>query len=208
MIRLLSVALACLLLVAIPAPDEPFGLATVPTASGVLKTRWHNLRLHIAADEATIADCRTSPAACPTPAALELIGIVDEAMRYEGRARLGHINRAINLAIAATKQDVPMRAALDALTSPGDCKSFAIAKYVALGEAGIAAADRRVIHVRDHTRPAELHMVVVARLGAQWLILDNETMVLIDSMSKPTYEPLHMLDENGAWDYLGAVPVG
>lgn len=201
-------ALAALLLIVPPAANEPFGLATVPAAPDQLSTIWHGLQRDIAADDATVVACRSEPVDCLTPAALELIGIVDEANQYEGRARIAHINRAVNEAIASTRQDVPWRAPLDALTYPGDCKSYAVTKYAALGEAGIAPEDRELVEVRDRLHPTELHLIAVARLGEQWLILDNETMTLVDSVSKPTYEPLHALDETGVQDFPAAIPLG
>jgi predicted transglutaminase-like cysteine proteinase len=200
--------LAALLLMVSPAANEPFGAATVPAAPGELSTIWHGLRLDMAADEMTVAACRANPVTCVTPAALELIGIVDEAKRYEGRARIAHINRAVNEAIASTRHDVPWMSPLAALTYPGDCKSYAVTKYAALGEAGIAPEDRRLIIVRDHLRPAETHLIAVVRLGSQWLILDDDTMTLVDSTNKPTYEPLHALDENGVREFPAAIPLG
>ena len=89
------------------------------------------------ADQFTITACRADPA-CGSPAALRLIAIADEAMQYDGRARIGHVNRAVNQAIAATRSDVPWMSPLKAIVSPGDCKSYAVTKYAVLGDAGIA----------------------------------------------------------------------
>ena len=52
-----------------------------------------------------------------------------------------------------------------------DCEDYAIAKYVALREAGVEAADLRFLLVRD--RLAGDHAVLGVRYEGRWLILDN-----------------------------------
>jgi predicted transglutaminase-like cysteine proteinase len=126
---------------------------------------------------------------------------VDDAMTFQGRALVGHINRAVNEGIATTGNNVPWLSPLAAMAVPGDCKSYAVTKYAALGEAGIAAEDRKPIIVIDRLHPAETHLIVVVLADGRWLILDNETMILIDSTGKPTYDPLHTLDEKGVRDF-------
>jgi hypothetical protein len=54
---------------------------------------WHDELARIAMDQEAVDAC----AGNPLPAALKLIAIVKEARSYQGRALLGHINRAINL---------------------------------------------------------------------------------------------------------------
>src|SRR5262245_60692679 len=49
-------------------------------------------------EEETLATCRASPDAC-TPAARRLLQIVELGRERAGRARLGEINRAVNLSI-------------------------------------------------------------------------------------------------------------
>jgi predicted transglutaminase-like cysteine proteinase len=185
------------------SPDDaskPFGVATIPAPDDALTTIWRGLQSAMRADEQIVVTCRDDPA-CGSPAALQFIAIVDEAKSYEGRALVGHINRAVNLAITATHHEVPWMSPLKALTEPGDCKSYAVAKYAALGDAGIAPDDRRLVIVWDRAHPDETHLVVAVRVEQQWLILDNMTSVLTESTSKPTYEPLHTLDETGVRDF-------
>jgi hypothetical protein len=45
-----------------------------------------------------------------------------------GRKMLGHLNRSINGAIRSTQAIVPWLPPLAALSQPGNCKSYAIAK--------------------------------------------------------------------------------
>ena len=179
---------------------EPFGLDAVPSKSADLISVWRDLRLELAQDEAEIRLCRIEPA-CGSLAAKRFISIVDDARRYGGRQMLGHLNRSINGAIPATRANVPWLSPLAALARAGDCKSYAIAKYLALAEAGIAADDRRLVLLKVRMPSTELHLAVLVRDGERWLILDNRTLTLVDSTETRQYAPLHEFDENGVRDY-------
>jgi predicted transglutaminase-like cysteine proteinase len=198
--------LTILLIGAAPLAAEPFGIATVPAApDSRISTIWRDLQPAMRADEQTIVRCRANPA-CGSPAALRFIAIVDEARRYQGRALLGHINRAVNLAIPTTRGGVSWQSPLKALASFGDCKSYAVTKYAALGAAGIAPEDRRLVMVWDNARPQETHLVVVARVARRWLILDNRTLTLADSDDQQAYQPLHAFDHSGVRDFPPLAP--
>ena len=87
------------------------------------------------------------------------LAIVAEGYAHAGRARIGVINRAINLAIRPTSDlaqwGVPDRwsAPLVTLTTGhGDCEDYAIAKYVALMAAGVAEDSVRLVIVRNLAR--------------------------------------------------------
>jgi len=197
----LTAAFAILILLYLPAKaDEPFGVATVPSHSTYLAAIWRDLRSAVAEDESVVAFCRIDPD-CGLGVALRLIGFVQEARRYQGREMIGHLNRAINLAIARTRQDVAWLPPLTALGQPGDCKSYAMAKYLALGEAGVATMDRRLVMVRLKTAPSEKHLVVIVRDVDRWLILDNRTSALVDSTAAHAYEPLQEFDVDGVRDF-------
>jgi predicted transglutaminase-like cysteine proteinase len=196
-------ALAGLLITVTPrSVVPPFRIVTVAAPISSLATIWRGLRLDMLSDDATVQACRSN-VSCGSPAALRYIALVDEAMIFQGRARIAHINRVINADIATTRHDVPWLSPIAAMAVPGDGKSYAVTKYAALGDAGIALADRKLVMIYDRAHPNETHLIVVVRIGGQgqWFILDNETLFLVDSTSKPTYEPLHTLDENGVRDF-------
>jgi predicted transglutaminase-like cysteine proteinase len=198
---------ALVLMITQAGAAEPFGIATMePTHDRALTALWHNLRVDIARDEFLIALCRAD-SACGSDSAIRLIAIVDAAKTFQGRAMIGHLNQAINKAILPAHSIVPWYAPLTALSHPGDCKSYAVTKDVALGEAGIPEADRRLIMVRDYARPNETHLVVVVRDGEGWLVLDNRTLILADSTAV-RYQPLHQFDEDGVRDFPAPPPVG
>jgi predicted transglutaminase-like cysteine proteinase len=193
--------IAIMMLVLTPAHAvEPFGAATTPSQSAGLITLWLDLRTELAKDEVEITHCRTD-ANCGSAAAQRFIEIIDEARRYSGRTMIGHLNRGINGAIQSTRAIVPWLPPLAALSQPGDCKSYAIVKYLALGELGIAADDRRLVLLRGASRPNERHLVVLVRDNDRWIILDNQTLTLVDSVVARQYEPLNEFDANGVRDF-------
>ena len=197
----LAFAIAVMTLVFAPAHAvEPFGRATAPSQSGGLITRWVDLQRELARDKAEITQCRID-ANCGSAAAQRYIAITDEARRYSGRKMIGHLNRGINGAIPSTRAIVPWLPPLAALSQPGDCKSYAIVKYLALGELGIPAGDRRLVMLRGVSRPSEIHLVVLVRDDDRWIILDNRTLTLVDSVAASQYEPLTEFDANGVRDF-------
>jgi predicted transglutaminase-like cysteine proteinase len=138
------------------------------------------------------------------------MAIVDSARSRDGRARIGEINRAINLSIRPMS-DLAQFGLGDVWTSPlttlaagrGDCEDYAIAKYLALLEAGIAAEDIRLVIVRDRIAHQD-HAVLAARLDGQWLVLDNRHHALADAREIRHFEPLFALDHDGVRRFVAA----
>ena len=127
---------------------------------------WRELKSGIEEERKIITRCRSDPATCPSSAALRFLAIVNEGTRYEGRARIGHINRAANLSIRATKKYLEKwTTPLEALAKGiGDCKQYAVLKYVALNEAGYDVDRLRIIVVEDRKMRSS-HAVVAVRSG-------------------------------------------
>jgi predicted transglutaminase-like cysteine proteinase len=144
---------------------------------------------------------------CVSTAALQPLAIVDSARARDGRARLGEINRAINLAIRPMS-DLAQYGQIDLWSSPlvtfahgaGDCEDYAIAKLVALRLAGIAAEDLRIVVIRD-TLSSEDHAVAAARLDGHWLMLDNRRMAMVEDVYSRNTRPLFVIDQHGVMQY-------
>lgn len=202
-------ALTMLLIGASALANEPFGVATITAPlDSAISLIWRDLQLAMQADEQIVIACRINPA-CGSPAALRFIAIVDDAKLHEGLARVGHINRAVNLAIQAQRDGMgTWKSPLAALASPGDCKSYAVTKYAALEAVGIAPDDRRLVMVRDNARPTQTHLIVVVRIEQRWIILDNRSLTMVDSTRSPTYQPLLTLDHSGVREFPPLPPVG
>src|SRR6476661_5863112 len=164
---------------------EPFGLFASARSAGALREKWLGVERKLDDERVQLALCEGDREGCASPAALQFLAIVDAARAREGRARLGEINRAINLAVRPVS-DLVQYGRLDVWTSPlatlargGDCEDYAIAKFVALRRAGIAPDDLRIVIMRDTVR-GEDHAVAAARLDGRWLMLDNRRMAMVE----------------------------
>ena len=148
--------------------------------------KWIDVQSEIREDKEILASCRENASSCP-PAAQVFLAIVDEGRARSGRARVGVINRAINLAIIPTS-DLVQWGVVDRWSAPletfttrrGDCEDYAIAKYVALQAAGVAPEDIELVVVRN-TDTSENHAVVAVWLDGTWVILDNRRLALVGS---------------------------
>ncbi len=122
---------------------EPFGLFASHLAGGGLLAKWQGVQRRLDDEMVQLALCEGDPDRCASPAALQFLAIVDIARARDGRARVGEINRAINLAIRPIG-DLEHYGQLDVWNSPlatltrgaGDCEDYAIAKFIALQRAG------------------------------------------------------------------------
>jgi len=186
---------------------EPFGLAASPVNGGGLVAKWRGVARKIDDERVQLALCDGDREGCASDAALQLLTIVDSGRRREGRARLGEINRAINLAIHAMT-DLAQFGEIDVWSSPlvtfyrgaGDCEDYAIAKFLALQMAGISADDLRIIVMVD-TVTGEGHAVAAARLDGRWLILDNRRTTMVEDANVRNYRPLFVIDQSSVRRY-------
>jgi predicted transglutaminase-like cysteine proteinase len=186
----------------------PFGLSFAPVQGGELRDKWLGVEREIDAELLVITLCEEDRARCGSPAALQLLGIVDGAMAHAGRSRLGEVNRTINLAIRPAS-DLALYGAADVWRSPlallaegaGDCEDYAIAKLVTLRLTGIAADDLRLVILRDLGRNED-HAVAAVRLDGNWLLLDNRRMAMVEDGQARQVRPLFVIDHNGVRQYL------
>jgi predicted transglutaminase-like cysteine proteinase len=79
------------------------------------------------------------------------------------------------------------------MTGTADCEDYAIAKYVALREAGVTDDDLRLMIVH-HRQVRQDPAIVAARVDGRWLILDNRTMMLLTDTQVRNVTPLLALD--------------
>jgi len=189
---------------------EPFGLLASAVSWGGLREKWRGVEHKLDDEGVQLALCDGDRDRCVSPAALRLLAIVDIARAREGRARLGEINRAINLAIRPMS-DLAQYGEIDVWSSPletlasgaGDCEDYAIAKFVALRLAGIAPDDIRIVIMRD-TLHGEDHAVAAVRLDGQWLTLDNRRMAMVADTAVQNYRPLFVIDQSSVMQYIPA----
>src|SRR6266566_5400035 len=148
-----------------------------------------------------VARCREQEA-CPV-VAQKMLDIVAEGAGRSGRACVGLINRAVDLAITPTSDEVQWGVAdhwsppFETLqTHHGDCEDYAIVKFVALLQAGLSHDDVKIVILRN-LLPKEDHAVVAARVDGQWLILDNRHLALLRDTEMAGSIPRFVLDKDG-----------
>jgi predicted transglutaminase-like cysteine proteinase len=188
-----------------PAPDL-FGLGSIAVAQGEILSKWNHAAADIAADRDVLRRCRAGAEVCPA-AAQKLLAVIAEGQAHEGRARIGVINRAINLAIKPMS-DLAQWGVIDRWSAPletlssgrGDCEDYAIAKYVALSEAGIGEDDLRLVIVRDLSL-TEDHAILAVRAGEKWLLLDNRRLALLEDNELRRVQPLFALNRDGVREF-------
>ncbi len=182
------------------AMPEPFGLAATPVAGGDVLAKWNAVKAAIRSDRKTLARCRQESGQCPN-AARKFLAVIAEGRGLDGRSRVGVINRAVNLAIRPMS-DIAQWGVPDRWSPPletfttgrGDCEDYAIAKYVALTEAGIAPGDIKLVIVPP---PAKTTPWSRWRLDGEWIILDNRWLTLVEDTDMRQAVARFELDEAG-----------
>ena len=201
--RILQHIASMLLLIGLLCPAAQAADQTDPLADVIARgaaAKWSDVLARIDSEEETLAACRESLDAC-TPAARRLLQIVELGRQRAGCARLGEINRAVNLSIRPAS-DWTQYGVDDFSSAPlatiekgaGDCEDYAILKYLALREAGISPDDLSLLIV-SYPRRGTIHAVLGVHLDEEWLLLDNLTMVMVSSLEATQYLPLIALDD-------------
>jgi predicted transglutaminase-like cysteine proteinase len=189
--------------------DEPFGIATVPAPQDPHAADWRKVQDDWVIEREILERCRVYRERCPSRVALQFLSIIDGARVQTGRARLGYVNRAINLAIRPMN-DIANYGVPEIWTAPlamlakgaGDCTDYAIAKYYALGEVGVPADDRRLVVVSSKSQGGQEHAVLAVREDQHWLILDNRLMAIVDAADATQYFPLLVVDHRGLRQFV------
>jgi len=187
----------------VTGPSEPFAGDLLIAPVSDLSAKWTELQVRISSEQETLVACQSDWDSCPA-AARRFMAIIELARQREGRARLGEINRAVNLSIKPVS-DWELYGVDDFWSAPlatfsigaGDCEDYAIAKYVAFRESGIAPDDLRLVILHDLKRNTN-HAVLAVRQDQEWLILDNRTLIIVNAEEARHYHPLMVFDHRGA----------
>ncbi len=179
------------------AHDEPFAAARTAIAGSPLDKKWRSVLVAAEADVAAARICERFGELCDS-AKTHWLQMIDAARGRKGRARLGEVNRAVNLAIRPAS-DLSEHGVADLWAAPlatarsgrGDCEDYAILKYASLRLLGLSPQDMRLVIV---TLPlaGQDHAVLAVRLDGRWLMLDNRRMAMIEAAHFPA-EPRFVL---------------
>src|SRR6185312_1408878 len=187
-------------------PARLFDMETEPVTEGDLRDKWRRVEVEIASELETLRQCRAAGTCAPE--ARRLIEISAEGIGRHGRARVGLINRTVDLAIAPVSDErqwgVPdhWSAPFETLQSKrGDCEDYAIVKYAALLASGMSADDVKIV-ILEYLLPRENHAAVAARVDGEWLILDNLHLTLVRDIDVARSIPEFVLDEDGTHRFI------
>lgn len=177
---------------------EPFGIGTSELKRGGLYRKWGAVTRALPREIEILALCRDDMDACPDEAK-RFIAIIDKAMTHRGFAQIAEINRSINLNIRPV-DDRTIYGVNEFWATPlvtfangaGDCEDYAIAKYVALRQIGIAESDLRLAVVYDRNTN-EHHAVASVRHEGRWLVLDNRTLAIQEDAQIAHFDPMFVL---------------
>jgi predicted transglutaminase-like cysteine proteinase len=181
---------------------EPFGLFTFRAPEGLLWRKWRGVEADLVKEQTVLDRCRADAESCPSYAA-QFLRLINAVSSKSGRAKLDEANRAVNAAIRYVS-DYAQHGEADRWSAPlatfasakGDCEDYAIAKYVALREAGFPQEDLRLLLVRDRA-VREDHAVLAAHLDDHWLILDNRWSQLVEDTNASSFTPLFAINFRG-----------
>ncbi len=180
---------------AAPVGKEPFGLFTFRAPEGTLWHKWRGVEADMAKEQTVLDRCRADAESCPSYAA-QFLRLIEAVKSKSGRDRLDEANRAVNAAIRyvsdyaqfgeADRWSAPLATFA---TAKGDCEDYAIAKYVALREAGFPQDELRLVLVRDRAVRQD-HAVLAARL-------DNRRSELLADSDASSFTPLFAINHRG-----------
>jgi predicted transglutaminase-like cysteine proteinase len=186
--------------------DQLFGMETEPVTDGSLLNKWRRVEAQITSDLEVVAQCQAGKS-CPAPAH-KLIELSQEGAGRSARARVGVINRAVDLAIRPMSDEkqwgVPDHWSdpLETLhLNSGDCEDYAIVKYAALRAAGLSKDAVKIVVWRNRL-PNNDHAVLAVRVDDQWLMLDNRTLTLVRDTDVTRAIPEFVLDDQGVRRFI------
>jgi predicted transglutaminase-like cysteine proteinase len=181
---------------------EPFAVEISGPIGGGLERKWRFVTDRLPRERKILARCRRDAKGC-TPAAAKFLAVIKKAVARQGWARIAEINRAINLDVRPVDDQTQYGVAdlwatplMTLATNAGDCEDYAIAKLVALKEAGVSAADLRLVIVHDRAMGDD-HAVAAVRHEGRWLVLDNRTLDMREDVDIANFVPLFVIDSEG-----------
>lgn len=186
--------------------DNPFGMGAFAAPEGVTKDKWRKIKADILAELPKLTKCKTNLDGC-TSSSRKFEDIVKEAESLDALAKIAFINAVIN-ALIDYEPDRSQWGVADQWTAPfvnkkgafetghGDCEDYALAKYVALRQAGVRSEDVRVVLVHDYAVRVD-HAILAVRHDKHWLILDNRWDKLVEDKELTQFKPLAVVDAGG-----------
>jgi predicted transglutaminase-like cysteine proteinase len=153
-----------------------------------------------------------SPTACtrgrPECAMNEWSQLIGQLTPLPLRDKVIRVNAALNAVpyvptMRNWNRPIYWEAPLEFLSYGGQCQDYAIAKYMALRQAGVAADQMRIVVLRATAR-GEDHAVLVVNVDSEALMLDNLRTGVVPANSVTSYHPYYSINETGWWQHNAA----
>jgi predicted transglutaminase-like cysteine proteinase len=188
-----------------PAQPAIFGAREIYSPDLSAFVKWTGMLERFATEERREPPCATGAAADCAPA--EWRALLDQLDGLDLDAKLERVNAAINRHpyVASMRnwgESNHWETPFEFLRRGGQCQDYAIAKYLLLREAGVPAAQLRIVVVHDMRLDLD-HAVTVAYAGRRVLLLDNQFPSVVPADSVPHYQPYYSINEEGWWLHLG-----
>jgi predicted transglutaminase-like cysteine proteinase len=200
-------ALAAAALCAVPAaraesPVPLFGTAEIRNDSLAPMTHWTGMIERMRTTPEPFADACEAPdeQLCHLK---QWNGFLDGIKGLDRRAQLDKVNAYMNQFryiedITNWGRANYWEAPLEFLHKSGDCKDYAIAKYMSLRYLGWPVDELRLVVLRDMNLNAD-HAVLAVYFNDQILILDNQIRDVTNADSIHHYRPYYSINEEHWW---------
>ena len=193
---------AALTSVEVRAAPQLFGSHEFTTVKITSHAKWNRLVRQIESAEHSALECLPVAAGgCSTTAWHRFI---DSLRGLDRASQLDAVNRFFNK--AAYVSDNRNYGAGDYWATPrqlmsrgGDCEDYAIAKYLALRDLGIATGDMRIVVLKDQENNVQ-HAILTVEDGGRILALDNQIARVTDTRRIHYYRPLYAINES-SWSF-------
>jgi predicted transglutaminase-like cysteine proteinase len=193
---------AALASVEVRAAPQLFGSHEFATAKVASHAKWNRFVRQIDSAKHSALECL--PAASGDCSAAAWHQFIDSLRGLDRAAQLDAVNRFFNkAAYVSDKRNYGTgdywATPLQLLSRGGDCEDYAIAKYLALRELGIATGDMRIVVLKDQENNAQ-HAILTVEDGDRILALDNQIARVTDTRRIHYYRPLYAINESG-WSF-------
>jgi predicted transglutaminase-like cysteine proteinase len=148
---------------------------------------------------------RLAAAGCEPAEWRQLLGVL---RGLDLRAKLERVNAAVNRHPYVASQrnwgeSNHWETPFEFLRKSGQCQDYAVTKYLLLRAAGVAAAQLRVLVLRDMRLGLD-HAVAVAYVEGEAFLLDNQIGAVVPADGVHHYQPYYSINEEGWWLHVGA----
>jgi predicted transglutaminase-like cysteine proteinase len=196
-----------------PAGDALFGTLEFTSASLQALPQWRRIVDDMATESAAMAACTADAAKCTSAALRSWRELQLQARPLNRMDRLRTVNEFFNRWPYKSDEEAFGRreywaSPTDFMTHSGDCEDYAIAKYFALRQLGLAKEELRIVVLYDRIRNVG-HAVLAVYQDDDVLILDSLSNFIASHTRYRHYIPQYSMNETSRWahiDHSRAIP--